>query len=413
MSGTTERFSDEIAFCWATGIEDTFIPEEKPGFRALDEYTLTQHYERWEEDLALAEATGARAIRWGIPWYRVQPTPDTWDWEWADRVIERLVAKHRIIPIIDLMHYGTPQWLDNSFINVDYPQRVAEYMGRAAERYAPLTHYFTPHNEPVVNAEWCGQRGEWPPYLVGEDGFFKVLLPVARGMALGSEAIRAADPKAVLLQVEAKWHFTTREPALMEYTKRLNGSSAFAWDLSTGKVNADYELLSWMQRWGVTDSDLAWFEANATRYDMVGVNFYPWSWGEHFLRPDGTIGVNSPEADGMTLAPILREAWERHHLPMMITETSALLDVDGRSKWLDETVNAVRTVRAEGLPVVGYTWFPMMTMFDWLYRRGEKPLADYAIHLGLYDSHFDGAGNFVRKHTPLVDQYARLAQSVP
>lgn len=413
MAGTTARFSEEIEFCWATGIEDTFIPEEKPGFRALDEYALTQHYERWEEDFALAEATGVQAIRWGIPWYRVQPSAGTWNWDWSDRAIERLVNKHKIIPILDLMHYGTPLWLENSFLNVDYPQRVAEYMGRAAARYAHLTHYFTPHNEPVVNAEWTGIKGEWPPYLSGEDGFFKVLLPIARGMALGSEAIRAADPEAILIQVEAMRHFTTQEEALAEHTARHNGSTALAWDLSTGSIDADYPLLPWMQRWNVTDNDLAWFAENATHFDILGVNFYPWSWGEHYTKNDNFVGVRIPEADGMTLAHILREAWQRHRLPLMVSETSALLDVAGRARWLDETVNAVRAVRAEGVPVVGYTWFPMLTMFDWLYRRGDKPLADYAIHLGLYDCRFDEAGGFVRERTPLVDQFVRLAQSVP
>ena len=40
-------------FLWATGIEDTFITEPDPGTgRTLDEYELTDHYGRWEEDLS-------------------------------------------------------------------------------------------------------------------------------------------------------------------------------------------------------------------------------------------------------------------------------------------------------------------------------------------------------------------------
>jgi hypothetical protein len=40
-------------FLWATGIEDTFIPQTRPGHRALDEYQLMGHYEHWRQDLAL------------------------------------------------------------------------------------------------------------------------------------------------------------------------------------------------------------------------------------------------------------------------------------------------------------------------------------------------------------------------
>lgn len=406
------RFSDTIEFCWATGIEDTFIPQERPGLRALDEYELTQHYTQWEGDAQRVADAGSQAVRWGIPWYRVQPERDKWDWDWTDRVLDALVNKHGIIPIIDMMHYGTPLWLDNSFINADYPQRVAEYMGRVAERYASLTHWYTPHNEPIVNAEFCGQKGEWPPYLVGRDGFTRIAVAVAKGMALGSQAIRAADPAAKLLQVEAMWHFYTSNPTLQEQVQIHNDSAFLAWDLATGTVGEEYSLLPLLRHWGVTDADLAWFKQHKTHFDMIGVNYYPWSWGEYVSDGKGGHTVKSGAPNGGTLRTILDKVHARYNLPMMITETSALYDVEGRARWMDETIAAVRAARADGLPVVGYTWFPIMTMFDWLYRTGDKPLEEYAIHLGLYDSVFNEEGLLERHATPLVQRFREYATGV-
>ena len=66
-------------FLWATGIEDTFIPQARPGLRALDEYQLTQHYELWKRDLDRVAETGVKYLRWGVPWYRVQPARIEWD----------------------------------------------------------------------------------------------------------------------------------------------------------------------------------------------------------------------------------------------------------------------------------------------------------------------------------------------
>src|SRR3954471_16103603 len=79
-------------FFWAAGIEDTFItaPHPRTG-RTLDEYELTQHYARWREDLDLMASLGVRVARYGIPWHRVQPTPRTWDWSFADRTLSRLL----------------------------------------------------------------------------------------------------------------------------------------------------------------------------------------------------------------------------------------------------------------------------------------------------------------------------------
>ena len=45
----------------ALGIENTFVPQERPGERAIDEYELTEHYERWHDDLALAQSASARS----------------------------------------------------------------------------------------------------------------------------------------------------------------------------------------------------------------------------------------------------------------------------------------------------------------------------------------------------------------
>lgn len=55
-------------FAWATGIEDTFIPQtERLGERVLDEYALTHHYLYWQADLDRAASLGIKAMRYGIP----------------------------------------------------------------------------------------------------------------------------------------------------------------------------------------------------------------------------------------------------------------------------------------------------------------------------------------------------------
>ena len=168
-------------FIWAVGIEDTFVPQTCPGHRALDEYELVGHYDHWREDLALAGQVGAQAIRWGIPWYRVEPVRGVFDWSWTDQVIPYLVEELEITPIIDLMHYGCPFWLEREFDNDQYPQAVASYAAAFAQRYHSLIHWYTPLNEAFVNALLCGKRGSWPPYLRGDHGFVRIMLQLCAG----------------------------------------------------------------------------------------------------------------------------------------------------------------------------------------------------------------------------------------
>src|SRR5262245_11417742 len=93
MRGTTKmRRHDFLSlpqgaddFIWATGIEDTFIVDPWPATgRTLDEYELTQHYDCWRQDIGLIGELGVAAARYGIPWYRVNPSPGQFEWGWTD-----------------------------------------------------------------------------------------------------------------------------------------------------------------------------------------------------------------------------------------------------------------------------------------------------------------------------------------
>jgi hypothetical protein len=68
----------------------------------------------------------------------------------------------------------------------------------------------------------------------------------------------------------------------------------------------------------------------------------------------------------------------------MITETSAVGSDEVREKWLHSSISMIKTLRCEGVPVVGYTWFPLFTMIDWRYRFSQEPLENFYLELGLY-----------------------------
>lgn len=394
-------------FLWATGIEDTFVPQTRAGHRRLDEYELMDHYRLWRQDLDLAADLGIRALRYGIPWYRVNPRPGVFDWSWTDAVLEYLVEAKRLTPIIDLMHYGTPDWLDNHFINGSYPRRVAEYAAAFAERYRPIVRYYTPLNEPGVTAAYCGRDGRWPPYLKGEDGFVKVLLALARGIALTAQALRSARPDAVLVHVEDVGLERPGSPGLAEHAEAAQARRLLPLDLVTGRVVDGHPAFEWLAQHGATDAELNALAASMPAWDILGVNYYPWSNRRHVARRGGRLAqVRDP--DPSALAELLRLVAGRYGRPLMVTETSAPGTHLERARWMTETLAAVRQARAESVPVVGYTWFPMFTMIEWRYRWSRKGLQDHLLHLGLWDV-VPHARTLPREPTPLVETYRRFA----
>lgn len=436
MSDTKNLKFNAHSFYWAAGIENTFVPQTRAGLRSLDEYDLTQHYEFWRQDFDRVASLGVSHLRWGIPWYRVNPSPGSFQWDWIDESLDYLVNKKGIQPIIDLVHYGTPSWLDNSFLNANYPQWVAEYAHAFASRYGAMIEFYTPLNEPTVNADFCGRLAFWPPYLKGADGYVKLMMQIARGMILTAEAICDADPDAVLVQVEATGWMWTQDEKLAGFVQKSMANRYLAVDLVTGRFDQSHLLWPLLNYHGVSQQDLDWLSRRAIDIDILGINFYPWSGGEVIMHhagraPAGTealLDLNPPQpkssepavsansgprvhrgVTGHHLADLLRDAWHRYRIPLMITETSATGDPAARAAWMDETIAAVRTVREEGIPVIGYTWFPVISMIDWAYRRGRQPLENYLLHLGLWDSHFDTSGTLQRRPTPLVDRYQEYA----
>jgi beta-glucosidase len=392
-------------FIWAGGIENTFVPQTRKGQRALDEYQLIGHYEHWREDLALARELGLKAMRWGVPWYRVEPQPGEFDWRWIDEVLPYMVEELGITPIIDLMHYGCPFWLNKEFANEDYPRFVARYAAEFARRYKGLIHWYTPLNEPVINALMSGKRGLWPPYLRGDRGYMRIMLQLAKGIIETVEAIKEIDPRAIMVHVEATGLTRTVRDDLAALALEDQHRGYICYDLITGKITQDHPLFPWLVRSGASPDDLAKLARRAISLDVVGMNFYPqWSTKQIFIDQKGRLAYRNIEQDGAGFAALIEHYYQRYQVPIMITETSAFGPEEVRSRWLEASVAAIRKLREQGVPVLGYTWFPLFTMIDWRYRFGRGPVEQYRLELGLYQMN-DGIGKGRWAATPLANQF--------
>ena len=402
---------DARNFIWAAGIEDTFVPQVRNGHRPLDEYELMGHYEHWREDLALGRDLGLQAIRWGVPWYKVEPEPNKFDWSWTDQVIPYIVEELKINPIIDLMHYGCPLWLNREFSNRDYPKLVARYSAEFARRYSSLVKWYTPLNEPIINALMCGLRGLWPPYAKGERGYIKIMMQLAKGIVRTVHALKEVDPDSIMVHVEATGLTRTIREDLASLAREEQHRGYLCFDLITGRINHDHLLFSWLVRNGASLDDLAELQREKVGIDILGMNFYPqWSTKQLFIDKRGRIAFRETEPEGDGFGELIKDYHDRYNVPIMITETSAVGSDDIRLRWLKSSVSTIKDLRSEGVPVIGYTWFPLFTMIDWRYRFSEEPLENFYLELGLYNLNRDPQGKRWLE-TPLVEEFRSFVRS--
>lgn len=406
-------------FHWLTGIEDTFVPHASPGRRKLDEYELTNHYTRWREDLALMRSLGVDMARYGVPWYKLEPEPGRFDWAWTDAVMAGF-AEAGIAPVIDLVHYGTPLWLENLFLNNRYPEAVAAFAGAFAHRYRDSVNWYTPLNEPYINALFCGQTGFWPPTLEGEHGFVTLWRPIVKGMVLTEQAIRAANPHARFLQVDASTLMLVADPddaALVERANFINEKLFLAYDALLGKLDDRHPLVPYLQAHGMTDAELDWHRANRGSFDYMGVNFYPHlSVHELYRGEPATSGTSfGSHADGIAqrglwvradrYQQVVRTYWQRYGIPIVHTESSSLGPPEVQIDWLEDSLSAVSALRAEGVRLEGYTWWPLFDLIDWEYRNGARPPEDYLRAMGLWRLEMGFDGEFRRVETATAARF--------
>ena len=374
----------------------------------MDEYELTQHYRKWREDLGLVKELGVTHARYGIPWHEIQPARNEWDWTFADETLGHMLELG-VEPIVDLVHYGLPRWIEGAYANPDFPKFMAEYAARAAERFKGRIHLWTPLNEPRVTAWYCGKLGWWPPFRRGWRGFLEVMLGVARGIVETSRALREIDPENCCVHVDATDLYETADPELAEEVSRRQEIVFLALDLVSGRVDEEHSLYGWLLKNGVTETDFNWFAENRIELDVIGINLYP-LFSQKVLKRAPHVRIKMPYAGGDIVEQLAKLYYRRYQAPIFISETASLGSVGRRSAWMRDSVASTRQARELGIPLVGYTWWPLFALVTWAYRQGTHPAEYYIKQMGLWDLKGNDS-DLVRVRTPLVSEFQELARS--
>lgn len=397
----TENIFAPGNFTWLLGIEDTCVYPNDPTATPLDEHELTGHSENWRADLEQARRLGAQALRYGVSWPLVHRAPDEFDWTVLDEVIPFAVDDLGLTIVADLVHYGTPTWLTNSFADTEYPAAIEAFAAAFAERYRSRVNHFTPLNEPLTTASFCGLRGVWPPAHTGWDGWVSVAVPMAVGIARSITAIRRVNPEAVIVHVEAATLIDAGDQHLEDHAALLRMLGWLPTDLIVGTVNATHPGYDWLLTHGADPAALDWLVSNAQHPDIIGVNYYPNLTPRQLTVLDGRVSQLSHDrwTDGLRL--VLLAFSERYNLPIALTETSIEGNEALRLRWLEESAATVADLIAVGVDIRGYTWWPMFDFIDWSWAADGSNVEEFVVSLAVA-----GADPIVGPAPPLGDPAA-------
>jgi beta-glucosidase len=382
-------------FRWMTGFECSAFPQI-----GADELAETQHYRWWASDLARVRDVGITMIRYGIPWHRVNPRPHEYDWTWCDQALD-LLHTLGITPILDLFHYGTPLWIEGGIMNPIFGEMQGWYAKAFAQRY-PEQLYYTPANEPYINATFGAEFAIWYPFLRGHRNAARAIKNSAEGVSRSMAAIRKIQPDALMMIADTCEYYHAFEGAFAEEAAMRSERRFIVHDLYQGRLTSDSPMWQYLIENGVEPWELEWFLHNPARLDILGLDYYKHS--EHQLR----LGPNGERIDETAVQPfgwaeLARQYSGRYDgIPVFLAETNVGGPVADRIAWMEQLRGETRQAREAGTPVAGMTYYGAIDHVDW-----DSALRQRNLNInpcGMWALEWQG-DRLVRRATALVDWF--------
>jgi beta-glucosidase/6-phospho-beta-glucosidase/beta-galactosidase len=308
-----------------------------------------------------------------------------------------------ITPIVDLFHYGTPPWVEGGIMNPIFGEMQGWYAETFAKRYPHIT-YYTPTNEPYIEATFGAEFAIWYPFLRGDRNAVRAIKNVTEGLSRSMIAIRKVRPDALMMIADTCEYYHSVEGAFQEEADFRSERRFLVHDMYQGLVNRDHPMWRYMVDNGIEEWEMQWFVDNPVKLDILGLDYYQHS--EHQLRR-GANGerIDETAENQFGWAEMARQYSSRYNdIPVILAETNVGGEIEKRVAWFENIISETRKARAAGVPIAGLTYYGAIDHVDW-----DSALRVRNLNInpcGMWALHWEG-DKLVRTPTALVDLYRR------
>jgi beta-glucosidase len=338
-------------------------------------------WHRWADDVALCAELGFNSYRFSLEWSRIEPAEGEWSTAAMDHYRRQCEAclSAGIEPVVTFHHFTTPRWVSDQggWLDPATADRFATFCSRAADAIGDLMSRACTINEPSAVAATGYILGLFPPGVSDEGQFRQVNGVFVDAHRKAVEAIRA---------------------------------SASAVPVGIALAMTDYQAVEggegWLDRMR-SDMEDVFLEAT-TGDDFLGVQTY----SRMRMGPNGVM----PTEEGVDVLPLGYEYWPQAleatirrawavtggELPILVTENGIGTDDDEqRVQYVRTALEGVLTCLADGIDVVGYTYWSLLDNFEWA--------LGYAPRFGLAE--VDREAPFERRLKPSAKWYAEVVRA--
>ena len=354
-----------------------------------------RHFERFDEDFALASGDGHNAHRLSFEWSRLETAPGRFD---ADAVahyhaVLASLRRHALTPIVTLHHFTNPLWLadEGGWESRRTIDRFEAFVRFCAREFGGEVDWWCTVNEPEVMAFRGWSEGVWPPGVRDRSRALEVIanLLEAHGRAyhvLHAEDRQDADGDGLAARVGFAKHRVNLEPLRpwnpLDRVQAHLEDAVFNEAVERAAVEGTIDL--WIPGTRRVRRELPELRG---AFDYYGLNYYT-RWmlragapEPHVARPGAILNDLGWEIwpEGLEQALVAAGRFGR---PVLITENGVADRLDRRRPAaLVGFVEAMHRAIARGVEVRGYLHWSLLDNFEW--SEG------YNGRFGLYAVDFD------------------------
>jgi len=390
-------------------IWDTFSHSEGKTYRGHHGDVASDHYHRWQEDVALMAGLGLKAYRFSLAWPRIQPegkgAANPVGLDFYDRLVDALLERG-IQPFPTLYHWDLPQALEDAggWPNRDTALYFGEYARIVADRLGDRVSTWITHNEPWVMAIVGYLAGQHAPGLQDPVAAIRAIHHLLLSHGLAVKALRESSHHTVKIGITLNLspvHPATDSEADHSAVRRYDGMAnrLFLDPVMRGQYppdQLDFLCQALPDHW---QDDLP---VVAVPLDFLGVNYYTRAVVRHdpdfpiiqanAVQPEGNEYSQMWEIYPPGLYELLMQVWNDYHpKEIFVTENGICMpdgvDFDGkvrderRIRYLRDHIAQAGRALADGVPLRGYLVWSLLDNFEWQYG--------YQMRFGIIHVDFD------------------------
>jgi len=408
-------------------------------------------YHRYAADIALLAEMGFNMFRMSISWSRIFPNgdderPNEQGLAFYDRVFD-CCREHGIEPLVTLSHYEMPYHLVERYDGWASRELIGlfeRYCATVFERYQDKVRYWLTFNEINCGTSDMGSMME-TGLIQGFEGPMSEIrtTPQQRFQALHHQFVASGRVVRLAHERYPRFRMGNMDCFVLSYAATCDPADVLAnqaemrrmnWFCSDVQVRGAYP--SYARRMFEEDGvDIDIEPGDLADIEAGRVDFYTFSYymsttvGTHadLRRTQGnmTFGGENPylektdwgwQIDPAGLRYALNEIYDRYRIPLMVVENGmgARDEVapDGaihdqyRIAYLKRHVRAMGEAIADGVDLVGYTWWGPIDLVS--AGTGEMRKRYGFVYV---DKHDDGTGTYERTRKDSFYAYQRIIKS--